>query len=358
MNHKRYFLFQFKRDLPLLALILGVLLVIGTIIGLEETHANFIAEYGRNAFTWLIWSSYLLAYLFPLAHKRKFFNKRSCDLYLSLPVTKKGLYLDDAILGFLEILLETTLFYACLMLFSPLTLDNGWIRASYAGYAYGYLLLALLVGYLTSLGITSCANSLLDALILLSLYVLYQFLLGGVIISSVPYGKAFFYDGHSISIDQYYTFPALYFEQSLLVRTFNARIVYEEGAYPVWWALAHLGFALGFAIVGYFLSKKWHPEESQSPSRHFYGYPLFAGLAMSVTVGINFRELGTPNWSTVLIQVAIGSLIYWIIAFIGERKIRFNWMNLSFYFGGVIEGFLLAVALNSSFGAWLPNVSY
>src|SRR5574344_817951 len=356
MNHKRYFLFQLKRDLPLLSFVLGILLVIGGIIGLEEARSFRVEYYGRNAFMWFIWVAYALAYFFPLVHKRKFFNKRSCDLYLSLPVAKKGLYFDDALLGFLEVLGEFTIFYACLILFSPLTKDQGWIDGAYAGYAYGYSLLAILVAYLTSLGITSSANNLLDAIILLSLWCLAQFLFGGVIMGTVPSDKAFLYKNHQFWIHQDYTFPGLFFERSLLARTYLRANYVDAGVFPVWLSFVHLFIGLLWFFYGYCLSNKWQAEESQGTSHHFYGYSLFCGVALACTVGINFGYFGTPNWTTLLVQAAIGSVIYWIIAFIGERKIRFSVMNISFYFGSMATGFLTALTLAAAFKAWLPNM--
>jgi hypothetical protein len=353
MNHKRYFLFQLKRDIPLLGVIFAILMMIGFIYTLLSVQEQTVAYYGRSVDSFLVWVAMGLGFFFPLAHKRKLYNKRSCDIYLSLPLTEKGIYLDDALLGLAEIILEFTFLYALLILCAPLSESHEWIGAVYAGYIYGYGLLALLIPYLTALGITSCANNMLDAITLLCLWGLALFLLGGEIQEMTP-SKTGSYSS-SVSFAYSYTFPPLLLENSLLERTFSDRYTYDWEKLPVWGPFIHLAIGAIWAGIGYFLSRNWHAEESQGPSKHFYGYPLFAGLALSFTVGLNFGTIGTANWTMMLIAIVIGTIIYWIVAFIGERKIRFSWLNVIFYGAGVAEGFLFAMFLGSSLALLYGN---
>lgn len=357
MNHKRYFLFQFKKDIPLLGVIFAILMMTAFLYCLMAVQEHGIAYYGRSIEPFLIWVASILGFFFPLAHKRKLYGKRSCDIYLGLPLTKKGIYLDDALLGLGEIILEFTAFYAVFMLCSPLNEDHDWISAAFAGYIYGDSLLALLIPYLMALGITSCANNMLDALTLLSLWALALFLLGGEIQELTPTRGGSYYTSSSFSLDWSYTFLPLFLSEILDKQTFSYAYNSNPGSIPFWAAFIHLAIAIAISVVGYFVSKNWKAEESQGPSKHFYGYPLFAGLALSFTVGLSFGSIGTSNWTIVLIAIVIGTIVYWIVAFVGERKIRFTWLNVVFYLASVGEGFLFAVILGSTLARLAP-VSY
>jgi len=350
MKHAGYLLYQFKKDLPYLFLLFGVeVLSLAIMIMLSRTTNGDL--YTQNLFIYGVVWAFILAYLFPLIHKAKLYSKRSCDVYLSLPLSKKGIYIIDALLGLFELLLLFVLFSSSGLLFAPLVLEGKWIGAVWAGYFFLYGFLALLTGYGFGLGLTSCANNMLDALIFLVLGLLAMFGLTCNIASIHSYYcLSSDLSGFSlITTDDFIAFPPSALTKGLVDRTYERLYLYEKEVLPLYVNFIHLGFALIAALLGYHASKKWKAEESQTPSLRWYGYPLLSALALTFYLGISAPSLVKSGETAALFVIfGIGTLLYLIVYFIGQRKIRLSWRLLVSYtasvaFGYIFSGVLMAI---------------
>jgi ABC-2 type transport system permease protein len=351
MKYARYLFHQFKKDLPYFFLLFGVeVLSLAIMIMLSRTTNGDI--YIQNFFIYGVVWAFVLAYLFPLIHKAKLFSKRSCDVYLSLPLSKKGIYIVDALLGLGELLLLFALFYSCGLLLAPLALEGKWIGAIWAGYFFLYGLLALLTGYGFGLGLTSCANNILDALIFLVLGIVAMFGLTCNIVSIYSY----YYpsrDSSSFSLITKYdfiAFPPSALTKGLVDRTYDHLYLYKAEVLPLYVNFIHLGFALVASLLGYYASKKWKAEESQTPSLRWYGYPLLSALALTFYLGIDAPGLvNNGETTTLFVLFGIGTLLYLIVYFIGQRKIRLSWPLLISYAASIAFGYIFSAILMTIF---------
>jgi hypothetical protein len=346
MKHGRYLFFQFKKDLPFCFLLFGiellslaVMMITNRSVGAEDYFATSFLIYG-------VIFAFLMAYVYPLVHKAKFFSKRSTDLYLSLPLSKKGIYRDDALLGLGELLLLFTLFYSLGLLLAPLT-SGKWIGAVWAGYFFLYGLLGILTGYGFGLGISSCANNILDAVIFLVLALIAMFGFSALFASLRSYYSSTTKD---TSYSLIFTFDSMGFPPAALAkglvdRTLDSRMEYAEEKLPLYINFIHLAIALLYAVAGYFLSAKWQAEKSQTPSLSWYGYPLHTALALTFYLGIDGENLGKNDTTTLLVVFCIGTLLFAIVYFIGQRKIRLSWSLLISYVASVFFGYGFAAIL-------------
>jgi hypothetical protein len=345
MKHGRYLFYQLKKDLPFLCLMFGIeVLSLASIIIITRT--SYGSSFAENFFIYGVIMAFAMAYLFPLVHKAKFFAKRSADLYLSLPLSKKGIYLDDAVLGLGELLVLFLLYYSIGLLFTPLALSGDWIGATWAGYFFLFGLFGILTGYGLSLGITSAANNVLDAVIFLVLALVTMFGLSALYSSLHSY-----YFAHSSS--EYYLlfnydyvgFPPAALARGLIDRTFGTLSTYHHDVLPLRVNFIHLAIAFLFAIGGYFLSKKWQAELSQTPSMAWYGYPLHCALALTFFLGIDGPHLGQNDTTLLFVVFCIGTLLFAIVYFIGQRKIRLGWGLIISYSASVFFGYGFAAIM-------------
>ena len=224
---------------------------------------------------------------------------------------------------------------------------HAWILPADGGYALLFALLATITGYLLSSGIVSCANNAFDATVFLALFILGQAALsydiGNNLRTSCAESSSLYY---SCPSQTDYVLAPLCFYHALLDNTYDSYHLYNTGAMPVWVIIVHVLSGIIFAILGYFLSKNWKSEKAQTPSRAWYNYPLFSAFPFTFLIGLEFPYFFTSyNWTVPLVLFAVGTLLYWILIFIGERKIRFRWNAAYIYLGAVASGYLLAFLL-------------
>jgi ABC-2 type transport system permease protein len=351
MKYARYLFYQFKKDLSYLFLIFGVeVLSLAIMIILSRTSNGDI--YTQGFFVYGVILAFMMAYLFPLIHKAKLYSKRSCDIYLSLPLSKKGIFIIDALLGLFELLLLFALFYSSGLLLAPLALEGKWIGAVWAGYFFLYGFLAILTAYGFGLGLTSCANNILDALIFLALGLVAMFGLTCDIASIYAY----YYPANDyssfylIATYDYIAFPLSALTKGLVDRTYDRLYLYQKEMLPLYVNFIHLGLAIVVALLGYLASKKWKAEESQTPSLHWYGYPLLSALALTFYLGLSAPSLVKEGeTATLFVIFGIGTLLYFIVYFIGQRKIRLSWRLLISYTASVSFGYIFAAILMAAF---------
>jgi hypothetical protein len=344
MNHKAYWRYQFVRDWPLLLTLLAVEVLFSLIALLSSlTPTPSISSYAQTLFLLTLYPSFALSYLYPLWHKSKLWNRRSADLYLGLPINKKGLYLDDLFLGLAEMLALFTISYCFGLLFAPLSGAHLWIDPAAGGWGLAMGLLLIATGYGLSSGIVSCANNAFDASVFLVLFLLGEIVLTYELGTYLPSTCSSAYSYGSCTSRTDYAFAPYGFHHALLDHTYDTYGLYNDVAIPPWVIVIHILSGIISAILGYFLSRDWRAEKAQTPSKSWYGYPLFSALPLAFLVGLEFPYFfSDTNWSVPLALWAIGTLLYAVLNFIGERKIRFGWKNILFYLGGLSFGYLFA----------------
>jgi MFS family permease len=344
MKHFAYIRYSFKKDLPILLLAFAIAFVgiLSSLLGNLSYEADDSFFTAVNTF--LGWALFVLAFAFPLWQKGKGFTKRSYDLYGALPLTKKGVFLDDLLLGLTEFILIAFLSWVFLASFAPLTASHTGLRSTYLGYALGYYVLDVVIGFLFGTAIVSRAHSLIDGVLFLALAFLGALCFGEALVGILPTS--------GINPYAYAAFPGLAYcltPSGVITLLFQAtagrNVTQDYERVPLYPVMIQLGIALLLVLLCYLFASKEKGEEAQLPNNGPFGYPLFEAFALAGAVGIESQEYFNNLSVYPLIILGVATLFYVIIAFVGQRKIRFTWSIVYAYLIGAGVGYTFAFAL-------------
>lgn len=350
MNHRSYWRYQFLKDFPLLA----ILLVVEILLAIFSLLTNLDADSYKLTFAYVFIAGIsLIAYFFPLAHKAKLYNRRSVDLYLSLPLDKKGIYIADLLLGLSELFVLFLIYYAFGLIFSTMSYHHEVFSSAGAGYLFAYGLMALITAYTLSEGIIATANNAFDAVLFLILFALAEVALTYEIAEAIP--STCYMSSSSPCPDTVdFAFAPLSFFRALEDHGIDTYHVDHNDPLPDFVPIIHLMSGLVSALIGFVLSSKWKAENAAQPTKVWYGYPLFTSLAFAFLIGYGFPYYFQKinGWTLALSLFGVGTLLYLILIFVGQRKIRLHWRDVFFYLGSVGFGYLLAYLINLNTGLY------
>lgn len=348
MNLKAYWSYSWKKEWPYVLALSGVELLLYMFCGFIAGQPPVsLSDYSLIFLAAGAIIAVLSATLFPLIHESRFFSKRSVDLYLALPWSREGSWLNDAAIGLAEVLGCFTLTFFIGSSFTPL-FCNGALLSAYALFLiYGSLVLLLLISYATAIGILSFADNLLDGLILLAMGVATPIFIG---VAAMLSGTTFAANNAPVSsvpnLDTLaYCFPAygicertyLLVENSLAGGTTTTLFLYPF--------FIHLILALGISALGFYHFRSWKAENAGFPSKSWFSYPFWFTLDTAFSMAI-LTELAYPNGASFSFTfMAIGVVLYYLVDCLNYRKIIPSWQRLAWFVGRFLGGYLLGIIL-------------
>jgi hypothetical protein len=333
MNHRTYWRFLFRKNLSFSIVILSFYLIASVSIGGGDLLLSSFHYYGFYGFgeallnTFLI-SGYFVSLVVPLLARSRYCSRSQADIYLSLPVSRKGSWIDDALFGFLQTFLPWCFSFFLSFLLNGLT-TNVFLSQNSLWIVFAFGVMAVLSGYLLGSGVVAFANNLLDGFLLLI----------GAVILPLAWGSCFLWNNW---IHIPYATPQPYSSSGFdsILCFFPIASISETAAryalalpssrlMPLWIPFLHLALSAGYAFLGYAHFQKWKGEEAGSLSTSPWGYPVFlygSFFAFFALISPFFLDRGGLSENMIILTAElILVFVYFVFYFISIRKIVFNW---------------------------------
>lgn len=351
-NYMRYYLRDNKRLLFLVFIILFMM------IPFLAFNVSFLSNDVSNdgAFSIMAAASCIggcaLSFLVPIFNMRFLFMKRSCDLYFSLPITRKDLFHMQYFSGILAMLLPLSINYllGSIVLIISSLLDSG------IGLYTSYLLIAILLFYVVLVifivvlysiftFISTICNNLIDNILIAGcavvlpfiLYYVLQYFISnqiGQVLSGITYNGYNEFYGMNIVLQVLSPLSVLYTALYNIVELFMVETLDFMGVtyLMIYWIVVGC-FAYVFAKK-YFIARK--QEAAEQRTTHILTYPLIIVLVtLSILLMIMTGNMG------VVIPTIMAFMAYCCMIFFSKRVIKLK-------LGNIIT-FIVIFAVSASF---------
>ncbi len=323
---KNLALFYIKKRLPLFLIVLGIVLILTilelatvpiTVDGYTRLISGKLFSGQRIEFDGLIYNTALLivlASIIPIYEFSFKMKKRGCDLFYSLPITRKKLYLFKYVFGLCEMLAIFIINYWFIEIFVMCKIDNELLveQEFKIGYIFGYFGVAVLLGTLLYSWITffyTRANSFIDGIIGV---ILSMALPAAVTAGILIYCSNFNWMQDLYTINWFY--PYHYIPYASLVKICNlfsnraCELDYNYREYILYPEIVTWVLALGILVLFIVLSGKEKAEESEDISDSPFVYSI--ALPIIIVSCYAICELSNPSWLAIIIGGYIGYVIY------------------------------------------------
>jgi hypothetical protein len=276
-----------------------------------------------------------VAYLIPCVMRARYLKKRNADIYFSLPVSRKGLFINDSLFG-LSLLLAIFLFsYMFGGIFTFFFKDNSLTAASYF-INLGIDVSILIIAYAFSLGVSCFCNNTIDLFIVNALALLSSAVIYGFIATNGSYTFLSASFGAGEPITHYSPFGILTFmsgESTYFVIQANRAPFFDIMLIP------HLVFSIFLVVMGYFHSIKWKSEQAGDKSTSFMAYPLWISMFFLPLYAMISSTLRIDYLSNVFyILMIVATLFYVVIDFVSKRKIKITWQGSTILLINILVG--------------------
>lgn len=295
---------------------------------------------GVSNITTLLVYLIIVAIFIPVYEFAPLKNSRGADLYYSLPLNKKRLYLQFYLKGLIEIVLSYIIVFLL-----------GLIGVAIKGYPVEFiyyipLFFSLLLGaalyYTFNAFIFSKANRTIDGIIFIIIYLvipimIYLFVLHfAFVVFKTDF--AYYLIDAVMPISPLYIFGdyfTILIEKRTVSDQFNTAFVFA-----LIWALVSI--ASGLLMILYTKTNK--PEKVQSKSDSWFGYKVFIPMLLYTSISTTMDLRYSSGFSFIL------TFIFMVIAYIGyviyERKFKISVMSLIVLGSTTLLGILTAIILH------------
>lgn len=335
----RYYLRDNKRLLFLIFIILFVMMPFFTF----NASILSVSRDGKQAFSALAGAACVggcaLSFLVPIFNMRFLFNKRSCDLYFSLPIKRKDLFYAQYFSGLLAMLIPLSINYllgiGVVLLATVLEVGVG----ASSVYLFTVLLLfyVILVIFLVILYsiftfISTICNNLIDTILIAGSAVVLPFIIYqalntfvsnqiGQVLSGISYGGYNEFYDLQIILDLLSAPRVLYLALYQIVESFiiEPTDIMSVTCLTIYWIVVGI-LAYVFAKK-YFIARK--QEAAEQRTTHILTYPL---VIVSVTLAIILLIMNA-NMGVVL-PVIMTFIVYCCMVFFSKRTIKLKPSNI------------------------------
>lgn len=311
-RYLRYLFFRYyKVALALLALgfILFPLIAITTPIPASEDGIQYPTDTHLYMGTTLVCTG---SYLLPLFIRAKFTNRKKCDLFLSLPLSAKKIYVLDSLFAFIVFWVSFTLLFFVTM--ATNTIKGFLLGGEYGLYYASMFVLSLTIFAETSL-IASLANNVADAILMLFSVELIPVLLINIAFSGQNMIPFLLLEPTALADE-----ITVYCQDAL---TLNYDVVNAEVSLTQ--MLLCLGGNLLLGVGAFALSycevKKFKSENAGDLTTKWYSYPLINTLLFTLLSANILPFIGYDSevfWLMLMLIIAF----YFVLEFIYQRKIK------------------------------------
>lgn len=279
----------------------------------------------------------IVAIFIPVYEFAPLKNTRGADLYYSLPIDKKRLYLQFYLKGLIEIVLSYIIVFLL-----------GLIGVAIKGYPVEFiyyiplffsLLLGIALYYTFNVFVFSKANRIIDGVIFIVMYLvipimIYLFVLHLMLVVFKTNVSYYWIDA-VMPISPLYIFGEYFtilIEKRTVSNRFNTAFVFA-----LIWAL--ISIASGLLMILY--TKMNKPENVQSKSDSWFGYKVFIPMLLYISISTTMDLRYSPGFSFIL------TFIFMVIAYIGyviyERKFKISLISLIVLGSMTLFGILTAI---------------
>ena len=324
---KRYFRYEFVKNLKMLGLLTAICSVVYVV---TMASSRLVAPGGANR----PWTSQIgviytllgiLSFVVPALMYSFKMNKRSADVFYSLPLKREKIYLVKTLVGLILVLLPYTVAY--FLGFITVALRENYYRLLWylPGY-FGGLFFGICMYGVSAFAFTR-ANRVIDGVIFMGFYALVGVFVGDVTLRLIGAGSS----AYAIWKDISESFsPVSCFIQ------WNENIDSLLRDYEASWNLPMFLFPFLFAAVGYaaffFLIRYEKAENSEQNSDSWFGYRTMIPVYTALLIGI----LG-GGW----IFVALFAVSAIVLTVVYTRKVLFSWKYWLMIAIGVAAGLVL-----------------
>lgn len=249
------------------------------------------------------------SFVLPIAVRSLFLNRKKCDLYLSLPLSARRIYILLSIFAYLAFL--ACFAVLCVIVFAVNSIKGLPVDVAYIYYFLGMTVISLSIFAETSL-IASLANNVFDAVALtLSVQLIFLFL-----------GSADILDFWRVDG---YLFVPVDFADSFTTFCENKII---NPCYPPNLSLAqfiaafvHVPLAAGYYGLSILSMQKYKSENAGERSNKWYSYKLINTALFATLEGLILALFHSLE-SIVLILSVFAVAFYFVAEFIYQRKVK------------------------------------
>ena len=320
---KNLALFYIKKRLPLFLIVLGITLIFSilfvtttetTVTYYKDTTKYLLIDDGLTFNTSIL---IVLATIIPIYEFSFKMKKRGCDLFYSLPITRKKLYLFKYLFGFCEMLAIFIMNY----LISEIVVICKSVNVEYynqqfkMGYIFLYFGVAILLGILLYSWITffyTRANTFFDGIISIALSMaVLAALSGGILLYCQDFRWIRYSNTENLFYPYHYVPFVSFINISKLFSNRTCELPKNYYMYPIsdfypdilTWILA-----LGVLVLFIVLAGKEKAEESEDISDSPFVYLIT--LPVIIVSGYATCEISNPSWIALIIGGYIGYVIY------------------------------------------------
>lgn len=271
----------------------------------------------------------ILSFLVPIYNFKFMMQKRSCDLYYALPMSRKSLFVMQYILGLGCIFIPLSANYLLAVLMFIIKSDLLLFLPVFGAI---WLIAVLFISCIYTLYvflIVRCSN-FLDSVVVCAVYTIIPFLILGVfgsfisknmneiLVSSGGAGEIISF----IDIIRMVSLPSYLFVgmTELIQGSINSQFVITAGYFTqfqlgIYWIAVSIG-------AWYFSSKYFHTrkvEQAEHPSTSFLTYPLLILITAFIMILMVFMMD-----SNVIIAMITVFILYLLMVFFANRRVELN----------------------------------
>ncbi len=337
---------DFKKGIKAISfmVIIGLLCYIVPVLIMEK-------DEGTTNIDFLITLLIISCYIIPIIQNSYKMNKRKADRVYALPISTKMLAHAKLIMGLLEIIISYTFLY--ILGFIVVACKQPNFMLHYYVPLYFIILLFAIILYVFNFFISSRANTIFDAILLVALWsfvfliivnVINQFIDLAVFYSKKPVDKlgvkaipfypivicGNFYNDWIVSKVDEYNFNRYSYASDNLFREMNP-------FYFIFYSILGIGSYLGI----YFLSAKDRGETVEEVSNGIFGYQPLMAVYLFYFVMYSVK---TSQYAL----IAVGIAMYLVLDVIHKRKFKISKCSLITMGITILVGVILGVILHKT----------
>jgi hypothetical protein len=318
------------------------LTIIGIVSYVLPILLNDVDSYIRGSSQIMVLIGYLVivAIFIPIYEFAPLKSIRGADLYYSLPLDKKRLYLQFYLKGLIEIISSYIVVY--ILGFLGIVVKGYQLDLIYYIPLFFLLLVGVSLYYTFNVFIFSKANKTIDGIIFIILYMILPLLL--YLLYAKISLELFKADVSFMSLDAVMptgmiSFPGDFFALLIEKRSYNNYFDSSWGFIVMWYVIS-----IGVGALMLFYPKAHKPEKVQSKSDSWFGYRVLIPLFL-FTMTVTLTEL-SDYIGVYLILVFSFLLIAYIGYVIYERKFKISIKSLLVLLTTTLLGILVAGILS------------
>lgn len=332
---KNYFRYLCKQKLSATLFIFLIFFLFSTLPVLSSKR-----PYSLNTVTFLV---LMFSYVIPLFNTSILHKKKSTDLYFSLPISKRSLWIIYAVFGYLQLFCCYTITYLLqiLLVHSLYKEPLEWICFIYY---YGLMILISLVIYLFSFFVCLRSTSTSRAGVAMIQLVMTSFLFPFHFTLLVPFASETIYLHSNILLS------TSYFISYLNNQLIHAQYITE--LYPAWYVTLIVIFLciLLFSYLIYHFSASYQVENVEKGDETMANSLLHdvpSALLISMLLSL---QISLQSSFFIILSIAVSALYYFVFYFICIGRLRFTkrlLLNFVITFSiGILSGIIANVLIH------------